>query len=496
MASMGDDLSISVGGAPIGAPHAHGILLPPQEVVYRSRDELYQAVHTRAHHQGYSIIIQSSGPRNVNFGCKFSGKHRVGEQPRHPLHPRNRTSYKLGCPFALYAKRVRTPKQLREAAERGRAFDDEWELMIRDSSHNHPATNHHIGRTLNQDQIDQINELISQPPGGTLKLDPFWIIVPALPTEISPFRPPMKRPNYPCYAKKPKPGDLPSSVEGGALQQGSPTKTASSTQPITRPEHAENPNQSSLSYLAEDGLRQALSTENIPSRPPVTRSADGNRSTRATYRTPGACRKAQRDWFIISGRRMASKNPVADNRFNQVAHHTSGAYKTANQDGLSSSAQHQPLNPPSTTVAPSRPPIILPEDTEQRNHSASSLLVDDSLRQALPTALPFKPPFLPPGHSEHRNSSELSHVTENRVQDNLSMEVAPDRPSFAYPEHAEKRKHSDAPSWVEKMVSKRPRNQSAPVAGPLDILMRHVQIMSNDFWFESGFSQACTAAKY
>ncbi|KAJ5348908.1 uncharacterized protein N7506_002161 [Penicillium brevicompactum] len=26
MASMGDDLSISVGGAPIGAPHAHGRL--------------------------------------------------------------------------------------------------------------------------------------------------------------------------------------------------------------------------------------------------------------------------------------------------------------------------------------------------------------------------------------------------------------------------------------------------------------------------------------
>lgn len=92
MASMGDDLSIS---APVSA-HAHGsklvrssnvspttdryiVLLPPQEGVYRSRDELFQAVHTRAYHQGYNIIIQSSGPKNVNIGCKLSGKQRVDE---------------------------------------------------------------------------------------------------------------------------------------------------------------------------------------------------------------------------------------------------------------------------------------------------------------------------------------------------------------------------------------------------------------------------------
>lgn len=354
---------------------------------------------------------------------------------------------------------------------------------MRDSSQKHPATNHRIGQTLNQDQIDQINELISQPPGGTLKLDPFWIIVPALPTETSPFRPPMKRPNYPCYSKKPKPGDLPSSVEGGGLQQGSPTKTASSTQPITRPEHAENPNQSSLSSLAEDGLRQALSTENIPSRPPVTRTEHAGQPNQGSFASLAGNSLQQAPLTgtdppepPIARPEHAEKHngiglsSLAEEWLQRILLPTIASTRSPttlpvhteqrNQDGLSLSAQHEPLNPPSTTVAPSRPPIILPENTEQRNHGASSLLVDDSLRQALPTALPFKPPILPPGHSEHRNSSELSHVTENRVQDNLSMEVAPDRPSFAYPEHAEKHKQSDVPSWVGKMVSKRPRKES------------------------------------
>lgn len=421
VAPMSMEVSSSDQVMSLSATNRYIGLLPPAEGVYHSYDELSQAVQSRARNQGYKTVIKSSSNRNATIRCKLSGKPRVSEGPRHPTHPRIRPSRRLDCPFNLYAKRVFKPKRDRNADEPPEVQNEEWELFVRDSSHNHPATNHHVGRALDQDQIDKINELISRPPGGSLKLDPFWIIVPIPPTEISPVRSPTKRPNF---AENHQKSDLSSSLERYGAQRIPPAETAQTRPPVTHLNHTTEHRQNDFSTLLKgDGVQKIPPLETDLTRPSIT-------------------------------------------NLNHAGNHEQNNLSSFLKDG---GVQNIPM----TKTTPIRPPFTRPNHTG--NHSQSDLSTSGGdtaqtilLMETAPLRLPVTYPNHPPNHPETPKRCDLTSMGKERLEHIPPTETASIKQAATRPSHAENGKQSDPSSSLEgDRVGKVPPAEIGPIRPPI-----------------------------
>ena len=123
---------------------------PPKEQTFDSRELLIASVRQHALSQGYAIVTTGANAnRNVSLGCDRGGTYHDRINALEGANRRLTTTRRIGCPFKLYGKKIPNSEQ--------------WELQVRNPSHNHEAENSMIGhpsaRRFTDEQLQNILDL-------------------------------------------------------------------------------------------------------------------------------------------------------------------------------------------------------------------------------------------------------------------------------------------------------------------------------------------------
>ena len=121
------------------------------EQVFETREQLLASIQQHALSHGYAIsTIRSNRDRNISLGYDRGGIYHDHINAPDRAKRRKTSTRRINCPFRLYTKKLINSNQ--------------WELQVRDPTHNHKANNmigHLIARRrqLTEDQIQTIQHL-------------------------------------------------------------------------------------------------------------------------------------------------------------------------------------------------------------------------------------------------------------------------------------------------------------------------------------------------